>query len=74
MREIILICVVVVFLVSGYFVMKKIDVFLDNNRRLMAGKGTENGLFLAFENPMIIEDLNPLLESAFTVDESDGRL
>ena len=33
MKELLLVCAVAAIIVFGYFVMKKLDAFLENNRR-----------------------------------------
>ena len=47
---------------SRYFLMKKLDAILANNRRLIDAEIAENSLLIAFDNPMIIDSLMPLLE------------
>lgn len=41
---------------------EKLDAFLANNRRLIDAEIAENSLLIAFDNPMIIDSLMPLLE------------
>lgn len=62
MKELLLVCVAAAAIVFGYFLMKKLDDFLDNNRRLIHGEIAENSLFIAFDNPMILDSLMPLFE------------
>lgn len=62
MKEIFLACAVVVIFLLGFFIMKKVDGFLENNRRRTDGKGAENQLLLAFDNPMIMDSLTPIFE------------
>ena len=62
MKELLLVCAVAAFIVFGYFIMKKLDVFLANNRRLIDAEIAENSLLLAFDNPMIIDSLMTLFE------------
>ena len=57
-----LVCAVAAFIVYGYFIMKKLDAFLANNRRLIETEIAENSLFVAFDNPMILDSLMPLFE------------
>ena len=57
-----LVCAVAAFIVYGYFIMKKLDAFLANNRRLIEAEIAENSLFVAFDNPMILDSLMPLFE------------
>lgn len=47
---------------SRYFLMKKLDAFLANNRRLIDAEIAENSLLIAFDNPMIIDSLMPPFE------------
>ena len=46
----------------GYIIMKKLDAFLANNRRLIETEIAENSLSIAFDNPMILDSLMPLFE------------
>lgn len=62
MKDILLVCAVAAIFGFGCFVMKKLDVFLDRNRRRTEAEERDNSLLLAFENPMIISSLTPLLE------------
>ena len=62
MKELLLMCAVAAIIVFGYFVMKKLDAFLANNRRLAEAEIAENSLYLAFDNPMILDSLMPLFE------------
>ena len=62
MKELLLVCAVAAFIVYGYFIMKKLDAFLANNRRLIEAEIAENSLFVAFDNPMILDSLMPLFE------------
>ena len=47
MKELFIVCAVVFIIVSGYFIMKKLDSFLENNRRLIDAEIVENSLFIA---------------------------
>ena len=49
-------------IVFVYFIMKKLDTFLADNRRLIDTEIAENSLFIAFDNPMILDSLMPLFE------------
>lgn len=62
MKELLLVCAVAAIIVFGYFLMKKLDAFLANNRRLIDAEIAENSLFIAFDNPMILDSLMPLFE------------
>ena len=62
MKELLLVCAVAAIVVFGYFIMKKLDAFLANNRRLIDAEIAENGLYIAFDNPMILDSLMPLFE------------
>ena len=42
--------------------MNKLDAFLENNRRLIDAEIAKNSLYLAFDNPMILDSLMPLFE------------
>ena len=62
MIELLLVCAVAASIVFGYIIMKKLDDFLANNRRLIDAEIAENSLLLAFDNPMIIDSLMTLFE------------
>lgn len=62
MKELLLVCAVATIVVFGYFIMKKLDVFLANNRRLIDAEIAENSLYLAFDNPMILDSLMPMFK------------
>ena len=62
MIELLLVCAVAAIIVFGYIIMKKLDAFLANNRRLIDAEIAENSLYLAFDNPMILDSLMPLFE------------
>lgn len=49
-------------IVFGYFIMKRLDDFLANNHHLIDKEIAENSLFIAFDNPMILDSLIPLFE------------
>ena len=42
--------------------MKTLDAFLENNRRLIDAELAKNSLYLAIDNPMILDSLMPLFE------------
>lgn len=62
MKELLLVCAVAAIIVFGYFLMKKLDAFLANNRRLIDAESAKNSLFIAFDNPMILDSLMPMFE------------
>ena len=62
MKELLFVCVVASIIVFGYFVMKKLDAFLSDNRFLIETEMAENSLFIALDNPMILDSLMPLFE------------
>ena len=62
MKELLLVCAVAVIIVFGYFIMKRLDDFLANNHHLIDEEIAENSLFIAFDNPMILDSLIPLFE------------
>ena len=62
MIELLLVCAVAAIIVFGYIIMRKLDAFLANNRRLIDAEIAENSLLLAFDNPMIIDSLITLFE------------
>lgn len=57
-----LVCAVAAIIVFGYFLMKKLDAFLANNRRFIDAEIAENCLYIALDNPMILDSLMPLFE------------
>lgn len=62
MIELLLVCAVAAIIVFGYIIMKKLDAFLANNRRLIDAEIAENSLSIAFDNHMILDSLMPLFE------------
>ena len=62
MIKLLLACVVAAIIVFGYFIMKKLDDFLADNGRLIDAEDGENSLFIALDNPMILDSLMPLFE------------
>ena len=62
MIELLLVCAVAAIIVFGYIIMKKLDAFLENNRRLIDAEIAKNSLYLAIDNPMILDSLMPLFE------------
>ena len=62
MKELLFVCAVAAISVLGYCIMKKLDAFLANNRRLIDAKTAENSLVIALDNPMILNSLMPLCE------------
>ena len=62
MKELLLVCAVAAIIVFGYFIMKKLDDFLANDRRLIDSEIAKNSLNIAFNNPMILDSLMPLFE------------
>ena len=62
MKDLLLVCAVAAIIVFGYIIMKKLDAFLANNRRLIDSETNENSLSIAFDNPMILDSLMPLFE------------
>ena len=73
MEELLLVCAVAVIFVFGYFIMKKFDAFLINNRSRIKAENTENSLLIAFDNLMIIDSLMPLFEK-FSKENPDCQL
>lgn len=63
MKDIFLFCAVIAFLALGFFIMKKLDGFMENNRRRTDEDASANRLVLAFDNPMILDSLSPLFEA-----------
>lgn len=62
MKELFVVCAVFFIIVSGYYIMKRLDSFLENNRRSIDTEIVENSLFIAFDNPMILDCVMPLFE------------
>lgn len=63
MKEVFLVCAAATVFVFGFFIMKKLDGLLENNRRHTDEEQTANRLLLAFDNPMILDSLRPLFEA-----------
>ena len=61
MKELFLVCAVGAVLAFGFFVVKRLDAYLEKNRG-KAEEATVSRLFVAFENPMILEALVPVFE------------
>ena len=53
MKELLLVFAVAVIIMFGYFVMRKLDIFLVNNDRFNDAETEENSLLIALDNPMI---------------------
>lgn len=62
MKELLLVFAVAVIIMFGYFVMRKLDIFLVNNDRFNDAETEENSLLIALDNPMILDSLMPLIE------------
>lgn len=62
MKDVFIACAVAGVLAVGFLVMKKLDAFLEDNRRRIGEEAAENSLLLAFDDPMIIGALSPLFE------------
>lgn len=73
MKEIFLACAVVAIFVLGFFIMKKVDGFLENNRRRTDEERIANQLLLAIDNPMIMDSLTPTFEE-FSKKNPDCRI
>lgn len=73
MKELLLVCAVVVIFVFGYYIMKKLDAFLINNQSCIKAENTEKSLLIAFDNLMIIDSLMPLFER-FSKENPDCQL
>ena len=62
MKDLLFICAAAAVFAFGFLIMKKLDAFMANNRRLTDAEFAENSLYIAFDNPMIIDSLMPLFE------------
>lgn len=62
MKDLFLICAVAAVFVFGYFIMKKLDDFLDNNRRQISEDIGTHSLRIAFEMPALIASVADLLD------------
>ena len=62
MKDVFLICAVAVMFVIGFFLMKKLDKFLENNHRLIAGFTEAHAIRIAFEDSPLIEAASNILE------------
>lgn len=64
MRDILLLAPVLAIFIFGWFFMKKLDVFLDENQKVQEGqpeKG-ENALRIGFANPLVADGISDILE------------
>lgn len=62
MEELLLLFAVAAIIVFGYFIMKKLDIFLADNDYFIDIETEENSLLIALDNPMILDSLMPLFE------------
>ena len=62
MAVLLIICTAATPIVFGYFIMKKLDIFLDNNRRGLPDFSGSPALRIAFETPAWIASVSDLLE------------
>ena len=62
MRGFVLICAVAAVFIFGYFIMKKLDDFLDNNRRQISEDIGTHSLRIAFEMPVLIASVADLMD------------
>ena len=62
MKELILICIVAFVFVFGYFIMKKVDVFLAENNLQAKKDNPSSSLRIAFETFDLVEQSAELLE------------
>lgn len=62
MRDFILICAVVAEFIFGYLIVKKLDVFLENNRRQISPISGTSVLRIAFETSSMVESAAEVLE------------
>lgn len=62
MKDLLFMCAAAAIFAFGFLIMKKLDAFMANNRRLTDAEVAENSLYIAFDNPMIIDSLMPLFE------------
>ena len=62
MKEIFLVCAVVVVFALGYIFMKKLDLFLNEIDCHIEASESSEKLSVAFDNPLIIEALTPRIE------------
>ncbi len=62
MKDLILICAVAAVFVFGYFIAKKVDVFLENNRTQISELSRSSSLRIAFETPLMVEPAFEFIE------------
>lgn len=55
MKDFILICAVAAVFIFGYFIVKKVDVFLENSRKQTLEISRSSSLRIAFETPTEVE-------------------
>ena len=62
MKDLILICAAAAVFVFGYFISKKVDVFLKNIRRQISELSRSFSLRIAFETPLMVESAFEIIE------------
>lgn len=62
MKDLILICIVVFVFILGYFIMKKVDMFLAENNLQTKEHYSASSLRIAFETPDLVGQTAELLE------------
>ena len=62
MKDLILICAVAAVLVFGYFIVKKVYIFLENSRKQTSEISKRSSLRIAFETPAGIESASELMK------------
>lgn len=62
MKDLILICIVVCVFISGYFIMRKVDMFLAENNLRAKEHNPASSLRIAFETLDLVEQTADLLE------------
>lgn len=73
MKELLLVCAVAAFFLLCFFGVKKLDAFLEKNRRQTDREGTPACLSLAFDNPLVVPALTPILDE-FSGENPDCRI
>jgi hypothetical protein len=73
MKDLILFCIIAAVCVSGYFLMKKLDLFLDNNCRRLSESHEASALRIAFEIPAWAGSVSELLDG-FSKENPDCKL
>ena len=63
MKDIFLLCTTAALFAAGFFMMKKLDLYLERVRHQSDSEIAVRKIYVAIENPQILTTLTPLFES-----------